>query len=58
MSRHERETVMTTYHYNGQTCDDDSPLQRRIILAVTGQHCGDQFSCGDESALRLPILLR
>ena len=61
MSRHERETVTTTHHRNGQTydddsdCDDDSPLQRQIIVAVTGQHCDDQFSCGDGSALRRPI---
>ena len=58
MSRHERETVMTTHHCNGQTCDDDSPLQQRIIVAVTGQHCDDQISCGDGSALRRPIVLR
>ena len=73
VSRHERDTVTTTHHYddfglstmtchcNGQTydedsdCDDDSTLQRRIIVAVTGQHCDDQFSCGNESALRRPI---
>ena len=47
ISRHERETVTTTHLCNGQTCDDDSPLQRRIIVAVMGQHCDDQFSCGN-----------
>ena len=51
----------TTHHCNGQTydddsdCDDDSPLQLRIIVGVTGQHCDDQFSCCDGSALRRPI---
>ena len=60
MSRHERETVAATHHCNGQTCDDDSdcdddsPLQRRIIVAVAGQYCGNQFTCGDAPALRRP----
>ena len=51
---------MTTHHCNGQTYNDDSPLQRQIIVAETGQHCDNQFSYGDESALRrllLPLLI-
>ena len=46
---------MTTHHCNGQTYDNDSPLQQRIIVEVMGQHCDYQFSGSDRSALRLSI---